>query len=452
MPTWPLMCFLLTQVVQLTGLSLFFNTGPDLQPLCSITPSPPTSHSSHGPFQPAQHPLQDHQVSVSQQFQSAQQLPIRLSGPPDNDTSKNPLRELDTGASSRPCENYSPFVTLLHKPLHLHHVLVTPNIIKNLISVRQFTRDNNVSVDFDAYGFSVKDYQTRRLLLRCDSTGDLYPVTQQPSTHFVPLPLLYFESLELRGHSVLHFALVFDIVHSDLWTSPISSESDSCLPTTAQLTAYTDADWAGCPVTRRSNYGLLCVPCLFAGVPRDKRNLLLELHAPLTTATLVYCDNVSAVLGFGNKWHSWIIECLHSSRASVLINGNPTFEFSVKRGFKAASGLNINIHKSNIYGIGVSDEEVSDMATSTRCTAGAFPFSYLGIPIGYNMNRVPGWQILIDCFKSRLSSWKANLLSIEGRLTLIKSVLGSLGIYFLLIFKALEIILKSLESLHANFF
>ncbi|GKA29286.1 WRKY family transcription factor [Tanacetum coccineum] len=26
------------------------------------------------------------------------------------------------------------------------------------------------------------DYQTRRLLLRCDSTGDLYPVTQQPSS------------------------------------------------------------------------------------------------------------------------------------------------------------------------------------------------------------------------------------------------------------------------------
>ncbi|GJS62446.1 ribonuclease H-like domain-containing protein [Tanacetum coccineum] len=48
--------------------------------------------------------------------------------------------------------------------------------------VCQFTRDNDVSVEFDAYGFSVKDYQTRRLLLRCDSTGDLYPVTQQPSS------------------------------------------------------------------------------------------------------------------------------------------------------------------------------------------------------------------------------------------------------------------------------
>ncbi|GJV66524.1 ribonuclease H-like domain-containing protein, partial [Tanacetum coccineum] len=73
------------------------------------------------------------------------------------------------------------FLHTPHKPLHLHHVLVTPNIIKNLIFVHQFTRDNNVSVDFDAYGFSVKDYQTCQLLLCCDRTGDLYLVTQQPS-------------------------------------------------------------------------------------------------------------------------------------------------------------------------------------------------------------------------------------------------------------------------------
>ncbi|GKE05777.1 ribonuclease H-like domain-containing protein [Tanacetum coccineum] len=155
-----------------------------------------------------------------------------------------------------------------HKPLHLHHVLVTPNIIKNLISVLQFTRDNNVSVDFDAYGFSVKDYQTRRLLLHCDSTGDLYPVTQQPSstTKFALLsfsPTTWHRRLghpsedvlrrlessrfiscnksklsalchacQLGKHTKLPFyssdsnvASVFDIVHSDLWTSPISSES-----------------------------------------------------------------------------------------------------------------------------------------------------------------------------------------------------------------------------------
>ncbi|GJS20706.1 hypothetical protein Tco_0449338 [Tanacetum coccineum] len=57
--------------------------------------------------------------------------------------------------------------------LHLNNVLITPNIFKNLISMRQFVRDNNCTIEFDAFGFSVKDFTTRRVLLRCDSTRDL---------------------------------------------------------------------------------------------------------------------------------------------------------------------------------------------------------------------------------------------------------------------------------------
>lgn len=67
------------------------------------------------------------------------------------------------------------------RPLRLNSVLITPDIIKNLVSVRRFARDNKCSIEFDEFGFSVHDFQTKRTLLQCDSTGNLYPV-MKPST------------------------------------------------------------------------------------------------------------------------------------------------------------------------------------------------------------------------------------------------------------------------------
>ncbi|XP_019089922.1 PREDICTED: uncharacterized protein LOC109128295 isoform X1 [Camelina sativa] len=88
------------------------------------------------------------------------------------------------------------------------------------------------------------------------------------------------------------------------------------------LTAYTDADWTGCPNTHRSTSGY----CVFLGsnlvswsakrqqtVSRSSseaeykgmanvvaeltwlRNLMRELHLPLHKASIVYCDNIGSV-------------------------------------------------------------------------------------------------------------------------------------------------------------
>nr|GEW77537.1 hypothetical protein [Tanacetum cinerariifolium] len=103
---------------------------------------------------------------------------------------------------------------------------------------------------------------------------------------------------------------------------------------TAQLTTYTNADWAGCPVTCRSTSGYYVflgdnllswsakrqvtlsrssVEAEYHGVANVVaktawlQNFLLELHAPLSTATIVYYDNVSAMyLSTNPVWHQRI--------------------------------------------------------------------------------------------------------------------------------------------------
>jgi hypothetical protein len=96
------------------------------------------------------------------------------------------------------------------------------------------------------------------------------------------------------------------------------------------LTVYSDADWTGCPDTRRSTSGY----CVYLGdnvvswslkrqvtVSRSSaeaeyrsvahavakavwlRQLLVELHRPIERATIVYCDNISAVYMASNLVH-----------------------------------------------------------------------------------------------------------------------------------------------------
>jgi hypothetical protein len=50
---------------------------------------------------------------------------------------------------------------------HLNDVLVTPNIVKDLLSYRCFTTDNSLSLsmEFDPFGVFVKDLATKEVLL-----------------------------------------------------------------------------------------------------------------------------------------------------------------------------------------------------------------------------------------------------------------------------------------------
>ncbi|XP_076930153.1 uncharacterized protein LOC143594820 [Bidens hawaiensis] len=78
--------------------------------------------------------------------------------------------------------------------------------------------------------------------------------------------------------------------------------------------------------------------------------------------------------------------------------------------FHLCSRLRINLHKSSLFGIGKSVEEVRIIANGLGCRPGSFPFKYLGILVGANMNRVSNWDSVVEVFKRRLSSSKEALL------------------------------------------
>nr|GFB09068.1 RNA-directed DNA polymerase, eukaryota, reverse transcriptase zinc-binding domain protein [Tanacetum cinerariifolium] len=92
------------------------------------------------------------------------------------------------------------------------------------------------------------------------------------------------------------------------------------------------------------------------------------------------------------------------------------------------------------------------MANIIGCGVLKFPFKYLGVPVGCNMKRCVYWNAVIQKFESKLSSWKARLLSAGGRLSLIKAVLGNLPTYFMSLYMMPTSICSKLESLRNKFF
>jgi hypothetical protein len=115
-----------------------------------------------------------------------------------------PIIAIGSHTFSFPCRN-----------LVLNNVLVSPHIIKNLISIRRFTIDNNCSIEFDLFGLSVKDLQTGNMIARCNSSGDLYPFfpSATSASAFLAAPTsLWHRRLGHLGREALSKLISFSVI------------------------------------------------------------------------------------------------------------------------------------------------------------------------------------------------------------------------------------------------
>ncbi|XP_028083239.1 uncharacterized protein LOC114284511 [Camellia sinensis] len=115
------------------------------------------------------------------------------------------------------------------------------------------------------------------------------------------------------------------------------------------------------------------------------------------------------------------------------------------------SGLKINYHKSAISGVGIDEATVADFASRLNCMSQQLPFKYLGMPLGVNRKRKQIWKPLVDKFKEKLAGWKRRVLSFASKVTLIKSVLSNLPVYYMALFKIPQGIAKEIDKIQSAF-
>ncbi|KAJ9686325.1 hypothetical protein PVL29_015292 [Vitis rotundifolia] len=118
--------------------------------------------------------------------------------------------------------------------------------------------------------------------------------------------------------------------------------------------------------------------------------------------------------------------------------------------FEAASGLRINLVKSEVILVG-EVEDVAGLAVELGCKVGQLPSVYLGLPLGAPNKSSSMWDGVEERVRWKLALWKRPYISKGGRITLIKSTLASMLLYHLSLFRMLKVVVRRLEKLQRDF-
>ncbi|KAF1894057.1 hypothetical protein Lal_00003974 [Lupinus albus] len=124
---------------------------------------------------------------------------------------------------------------------------------------------------------------------------------------------------------------------------------------------------------------------------------------------------------------------------------------SLIKDYAEASGQHVNPAKCKFYIYNGTARRIATLTGILGFSAGSLPFNYLGVPLFRGKPKRLHLQSIVDRILAKLATWKGLVLSIMGRVELVKSVVHSMLAYNFHIYVWPSNLIKSLDGSIRNF-
>ena len=145
---------------------------------------------------------------------------------------------------------------------------------------------------------------------------------------------------------------------------------------------------------------------------------------------------------------------LHADDIMIFCTGlkrNIRELISIFNKYSAISGQIVNNSKSRFFMGSMSVTRINMIANMLGFSVGTVPFLYLGCPIFQGKPKVIHLRSITDKIRKKLATWKGIILSIMGRVQLVKSIIHGMLVYSFHVYFWPRRLLRLLDSWIKNF-
>jgi len=101
--------------------------------------------------------------------------------------------------------------------------------------------------------------------------------------------------------------------------------------------------------------------------------------------------------------------------------------------------------------MGIEESEIRRFSQILNYEIMRIPFKYLGMNVGGNPRRQDFWEPVINKLKKRIIEWEGRQLSFVGRLSLIKSIITTIPLYYMAMFKMHNCVSHKITKIQRKF-